>query len=392
MPIQLLTGTFKRFIESERIGSMLLVLCTVSSLALANSALGPTWLGFWQQQVAGMTIEHWVNDGLMAIFFLMIGLELERELYTGELSNLRNALLPVFAAIGGMAAPALLHYALNQGLPTQAGLGIPMATDIAFALGALALLGSRIPAALKVFVVAFAVIDDLGAIVMIALFYTTKLSVPHLLGSLAIWGVLVALNRSRRVHALPIYLVGGAAMWVLMLQSGIHATLAGVLLAFAIPFHTRDSDHPSPSYVLENRLHQPVAFFVLPMFALANTGVVLDPSLWDQLVAPNAMGIMAGLVVGKPLGILLLAGLAVGLGLCKLPDQVTWRHVAGAGLLGGIGFTMSIFITNLAFPGEAVLIDASKIAVFVASLTAGVLGSLLLMTAGDPAARSEETV
>ncbi len=382
MPTRLLTETFTRFAESERSGGILLVLCTALSLTLANSDLGPAWLGVWHAELAGMSIEHWVNDGLMAIFFLMIGLELERELYVGELSSLRHALLPIVAAIGGMAAPALIHYALNNGLPTQPGLGIPMATDIAFALGALSLLGARIPAPLKVFVVAFAVIDDLGAIVMIALFYTKQLSLPHLAGSLAIWVALLVLNRSRRVHALSPYLIGGALMWVLMLQSGIHATLAGVLLAFAIPFHSRDEQTPSPSHVLENWLHKPVAFIVLPVFALANTGVVLQASLWEQVVAPNGIGIMAGLVAGKPVGIMLLCALAVTLRICRLPEQVNWIHLLGAGLLGGIGFTMSIFITGLAFHEQALLVDASKLAIFAASLLAGVLGSVVLLAAG----------
>jgi NhaA family Na+:H+ antiporter len=380
MPTRRLTETFTRFIESERAGGLLLALATVASLALANSPLGASWLGFWHADVAGMSIEHWVNDGLMAIFFLMIGLELERALYVGELSSLRHALLPIFAAIGGMAVPALIHYALNEGLPTQPGLGIPMATDIAFALGALSLLGARVPTPLKVFVVAFAVIDDLGAIVMIALFYTKQLSLPYLAGSLAVWVLLLVMNRSRRVHALTPYLIGGALMWVLMLKSGVHATLAGVLLAFAIPFHARDEHTPSPSHVLENWLHKPVAFIVLPVFALANTGVVLEASLWEQVMAPNGLGIMAGLIVGKPIGIVLLSALAVTLRICRLPERVNWTHLVGAGLLGGIGFTMSIFITGLAFGEQPLLVDSSKLAIFLASVLAGVLGSLVLMS------------
>lgn len=390
MPTRLLTETFNRFVESERAGGILLALCTLASLLLANSSLGPAWLGIWHAELAGMSIAHWVNDGLMAIFFLMIGLELERALYVGELSSLRLALLPIIAAIGGMAAPALIHYGLNQGLPTQPGLGIPMATDIAFALGALALLGARIPAALKVFIVAFAVIDDLGAIVMIALFYTRDLSLPHLAASLGVWLVLLLLNRSHRVHALSPYLIGGVAMWVLMLQSGVHATLAGVLLAFAIPFHSRDEHRSSPSHVLENRLHTPVAFIVLPVFALANTGVVLNASLLQEVLAPNGAGILAGLVIGKPLGIVLMTWLAVSFGLCRLPQPLTWRHLAGAGLLGGIGFTMSIFITQLAFGDQPSLVDASKLAIFGASLLAGVLGTLVLMTVGRDGSATDE--
>jgi Na+:H+ antiporter, NhaA family len=378
MPTRRLTETFVRFFESEKSGGMLLLICTALSLGIANSALGPNYLAFWKTEVLGLSIEHWINDGLMAIFFLMIGLELERELYVGELSSLRNALLPIFAALGGMVVPALIHYSFNAGLPTQAGVGIPMATDIAFALGALALLGARVPASLKVFVVAFAVIDDLGAIVMIALFYTTGLSLAYLAGSLAIWLLLLIGNRILRISALPVYVAGGVLMWVLMLKSGIHATIAGVMLAFAIPFWSRSEHESSPSHRLENLLHKPIAFVVLPLFALANTGVLLNTDLLAELMGANGLGIMAGLVIGKPLGVLLLSLLALWLGLCKLPSDLRVSHLAGAGMLGGIGFTMSIFITNLAFGDDVINVHASKIAIFCASLMAGVLGVVWL--------------
>jgi NhaA family Na+:H+ antiporter len=378
MPTRLLTATFNRFFESEKAGGLLLLIATIISVALTNSVFGPQYLAFWQLSFAGLTLEHWVNDALMAIFFLMIGLELERELYVGELSILRNALLPIFAALGGMVVPAMLHYLFNSGLPTQPGVGIPMATDIAFALGALALLGARVPASLKVFVVAFAVIDDLGAIVMIALFYTDTVSLGYLAGSLGIWVVLLAMNRFFRVASLPIYLTGGVLMWALMLKSGIHATIAGVMLAFAIPFwKTEDAEH-SPSHQLENSLHKPVAFLVLPMFALANTGILIGTTWLADLSGPNAMGIIGGLVIGKPLGVLLLSIVAVMLGICSLPPDLRWRHLVGAGMLGGIGFTMSIFITNLAFADQPELINAAKMSVFAASLMAGVLGFLWL--------------
>ncbi len=376
--MQLLSHTFNRFFDSEKASGLLLIACTALSLVLANSVFSTGWLGLWKAELAGLSIEHWINDGLMAVFFLMIGLELERELYVGELSDFRNALLPVIAAIGGMAAPALIHYAFNSGLPTQAGIGIPMATDIAFALGAMALLGSRVPPALKVFVVAFAVMDDLGAIVLIALFYSGELSLPHLVGSLGIWVGLVVLNRYARVAALPVYLLGGIAMWALMLKSGVHATIAGVMLAFAIPFWSRSKDEASPSLRLEHLLHKPVAFLILPLFALANTGVVLDGSLWSGLLEANGLGIIGGLVVGKPAGILLLSMLGITLGVCVLPEGLNWRHLLGAGLLGGIGFTMSIFITNLAFGAQPEQVDAAKLAVFAGSLLAGVIGSAWL--------------
>ncbi len=384
MPTRQLSETFIRFFESEQSGGMLLLICTALSLAIANSALGSHYLAFWKTEVLGLSIEHWINDGLMAVFFLMIGLELERELYVGELSSLRNALLPIFAALGGMVVPALIHYSFNAGLPTQAGIGIPMATDIAFALGALALLGARVPASLKVFVVAFAVIDDLGAIVMIALFYTTGLSMAYLAGSLAVWLVLLLCNRVLRVSALSVYVIGGALMWALMLKSGIHATIAGVMLAFAIPFWSRSEQAPSPSHRLENLLHKPIAFVVLPLFALANTGVLLNTDLLAELIGSNGLGIMAGLVIGKPLGVLLLSLLALWLGLCKLPADLRASHLVGAGMLGGIGFTMSIFITNLAFGEDMINVHASKIAIFCASLLAGILGLVWLRMCGMP--------
>ena len=317
----------------------------------------------------------------MAVFFLLIGLELERELYVGELSDFKNALLPIVAAVGGMVAPALVHYLLNAGLPTQNGVGIPMATDIAFALGVLAILGARIPTSLKVFVVAFAVIDDLGAIVLIALFYTADVSTLYLAAALTLWLVLLLMNRLWRITAPLPYLLGGAIMWVLMLKSGIHATVTGVMLAFAIPFSARAEDQASPSHKLENFLHKPAAFLILPIFALANTGILFESGWIDGLLSANSLGIAAGLVLGKPVGILVLCMLAVAAGVCRLPADLGWRHIAGAGLLGGIGFTMSIFITNLAFTGETELINASKMAILMASLTAG-LGGLLWLRFG----------
>ncbi len=370
----ILSATFQRFFASEKAGGIVLILCTVLSLLVANSTLGPAWLGFWHHEVAGLSVELWVNDLLMAVFFLFVGLELERELYSGELSNLRNALLPILAAAGGIAVPALLHAGLNAGTSTQAGAGIPMATDIAFALGVLALLGSRIPASLKIFLTALAVMDDLGAIIVIAVFYTAHVSLPYLAGALTVFALLVLCNRVLRVMALLPYLLGGALMWFLMLKSGVHATIAGVLLAFAIPFSSRQEDVASPSHRLEHALHRPVAFLILPLFALANTGIAIPADWQAGLLSPNSLGIMAGLVLGKPAGILLLSWLAVKLGWCRLPGDMRWRHVLGAGLLGGIGFTMSIFITNLAFAGQADAVTASKIAILAASLAAGVLG------------------
>ena len=375
---QKLSRTFLNFFNSEKSSGMVLIACTAISLLVANSASSADYLGFWQTHAFGMSLEHWINDGLMAIFFLLIGLELERELYVDELSNLKNALLPIFAAVGGIVTPALIHFSFNAGTATQAGIGIPMATDIAFALGALALLGSRVPASLKVFVVAFAVIDDLCAIIVIATFYTAQLSLAYLAGALLVWGLLLTLNRRWRVMALSPYLLGGALMWFLMQKSGIHATVAGVMLAFAIPFSSRSEDSQSPSHRLENFLHLPAAFVILPIFALANTAIVIGPNWLAELSSANGLGIRAGLIVGKPLGVTLFCFLAVASGVCRLPSELNWRHIFGAGLLGGIGFTMSIFIANLAFPGNAAEINGAKMAILAASLVAGMLGLLWL--------------
>ncbi len=379
-----LSQTFQRFFDSEKSSGILLMICTTVSLLIANSSIGAGYMDVWRTNIGGLSLEHWVNDALMAIFFLFIGLELERELYSGELSNFRNALLPIVAAVGGMAIPAVIHFSLNWGTPTQAGIGIPMATDIAFALGVLAMLGNRIPPSLKVFVVAFAVIDDLGAIVIIATFYTAELFVWFLVGAVAVWILLLVLNRVFRIMSLAPYMCGGAVMWLLMLKSGVHATMAGVMLAFAVPFSAKDDDEESPSHRLEHVLHKPVAFIILPIFALANTGVSVGTDWLYGLTSPNSVGIAAGLILGKPLGVTLLCFVAVTSGLCRLPIGLHWRHIVGAGILGGVGFTMSIFITNLAFAGNAEIISASKMAVLLVSLTAGIIGFLWLKLLSEP--------
>jgi NhaA family Na+:H+ antiporter len=386
-----LSRTFTRFFESKKAGGIVLIACTVVSLLLANSPVGSDYLHFWHTELAGLSIELWVNDALMAIFFLLIGLELERELYNGELSDFRNALLPMLAAAGGIAIPALIHFFFNGGTPTQAGIGIPMATDIAFALGVLALLGRRVPASLKIFLTALAVMDDLGAIIVIAVFYTAQLASAYLFGALAVFALLLCMNRFLRVMSLAPYLLGGALMWFLMLKSGVHATIAGVLLAFAIPYSPREDDEQSPSHRLEHILHTPVAFVILPIFALANTGIVIGSQWATELASSNSLGVFAGLVLGKPVGITVVSLAAVAVGLCKLPRDLDWRHVLGAGLLGGIGFTMSIFITNLAFAGQPGLVNASKIAILLASLCAGILGFAWLKVFGKPLATDADT-
>lgn len=361
------------FTESEQFTGIVLILCAVISMAVANSPLGAMYLDFLHSKV-GNFVEHWINDGLMAIFFLLVGLEIKRELCIGELSDFKKASFPVVAAIGGMVTPALLHFLLNHGTDTQQGLGIPMATDIAFALGVLALLGNRVPVSLKIFLTALAIIDDLGAIIVIALFYARELSLTYLLLAAGIFMVLLVLNRLDVYRVLP-YLILGLIMWYCLLHSGVHATLAGVLLAFVIPL--AGDDEESPSWRLQHVLHKPVAFIVLPIFALANTAVALEAGWLAALMTSNNLGIFAGLFIGKPLGIVLFSVLAVQTRLSQRPDELSWKHITGAGFLGGIGFTMSIFITILAFD-QPEIIAGSKMAILLTSLLAGITGFLLL--------------
>ena len=375
---------FKAFFKSEKSGGFVLIGCTLISLLLANSAMGEGYTHFWHTRlnlsVAGLkldySLEHWVNDGLMTIFFLLVGLEIERELFIGELSDIRNATLPIFAAVGGMLVPAAIHLAFNAGTPTQPGFGIPMATDIAFALGILSLGGKRVPTSLKVFLTALAIIDDLGAIAVIALFYTSDFSPIYFFGALAIYLLLFSLGKLK-VYRLSIYLLGGVVMWYCMLKSGIHASIAGVLLAFAIPFINDPARNPS--YKLQHFLHNLVAFVILPIFALVNTAIVLPKEVLPALSTRNALGIITGLVVGKLAGIAGFCWLSAKLGLARLPADVRWTHLIGAALLGGIGFTMSIFITNLALTDPA-LITGAKMSILTASLLAALLGLTVLKT------------
>lgn len=370
------TRLFRDFFESEKAGGLLLLLVTLISLAVANSPFKTSYIGFWETQIGHHSITHWINDGLMAIFFLLIGLELEREMYGGELSSLKNATLPIFGALGGMVVPAGIFLAFNFGTITQNGAGIPMATDIAFAIGILSLLGNRVPTSLKVFLTALAVIDDLGAILVIAIFYTDTISFLNLGIALGIMGILFILNRKKVHHLLP-YLIGGGLMWYFMLNSGIHATITGVLLAFVIPYG--NGGKKTSSYRLQHALHRPVAFFILPLFAIANTCIPIDSNWYEGLSHANSIGIMAGLVLGKPIGILFFAFLCVKLGFGSLPKELKWSHILGAGMLGGIGFTMSIFITLLAFKNDGIeVITYSKIAILIASFVSGTVGFLWL--------------
>lgn len=361
---------FKEFIQSEKAGGLVLVFATAVSLVVANSAWQTQYMDFWHIDMGGHSLVHWINDGLMTIFFLLIGLELEREIYKGELSDMKGALLPIFGALGGMLIPAGLFLLMNFGTATQDGAGIPMATDIAFAIGILSLLGNRVPTSLKVFLTALAVIDDLGAIIVIAIFYTTSIAFTNLFIAFGVLGFLFLLNRLK-VHNLIPYLIGGVVMWYFMLNSGVHATITGVLLAFVIPFG--NGDKKTASSVLQHFLHKPVAFIILPIFALANTAIVLSSDMGQVLSQNYSLGIALGLIVGKPLGIFLFSFLAVAFGFCKLPSDLNWKSILGVGFLGGIGFTMSIFITLLAFDNEAIINNA-KFIILLSSLIAGGIG------------------
>jgi NhaA family Na+:H+ antiporter len=340
------------------------------SLSLTNSPIGRGYYEIWHLQLFGTKIVEWINDGLMAIFFLMIGLELEREFYHGELSNIKEALFPTIAAIGGMFVPALIYFSLNINSNAIYGSGIPMATDIAFSLGILSLLGNRVPISLKIFLTALAIIDDLGAILVIAIFYS-KMIVWYNLGiAMLILLVLFFLNRRKYNRLLP-YIIGGVAIWYFMRQSGIHPAIAGVLLAFVIPYHEKPVK--SISYLLQQSLYRPVSFFILPLFALCNTAIYLNTDFSGVITSKISLGIFLGLVFGKPIGVSLFSFIAHKLGWCRLPKGLTWTMIIGIGCLAGIGFTMSIFISLLAFDIEKNIIGA-KIVILLSSTIASLIG------------------
>jgi len=373
---------FKGFFQSERAGGFVLIGCTVISLIIANTGLAESYQNFWLSYIdlsfftiqLNYSIEHWVNDGLMTVFFLLVGLEIERELYVGELATFKNALLPIIAATGGLLLPAFIHLIFNYDSATQAGFGIPMATDIAFALGMLSLAGKRIPVSLKIFLTALAIIDDLGAITVIALFYTKGFLASYFFAALSIFLILFIAGK-RKVYGLPLYIIGGIVMWYCMLKSGVHATISGILLAFAIPFHKEY--HKNPSYKLQKFLHFPVAFLILPIFSLTNTAITFPQNFLASLSTNNSIGIMLGLIIGKMAGIFLFSYLGVKAMLANLPSDLKWIHIFGVSILGGIGFTMSIFITNLAFNNPEIIV-ASKFSILIASFCAAILGIYIL--------------
>ncbi len=385
----------REFLRLEAAGGIVLIIAAAAALVFANSPFGGYYLEFLRipgsVQVGALTIAKplvlWVNDLWMAVFFFLVGLEIKRELLEGELSTRADLLLPAAAAVGGMAAPALIYVALNWGDPVNLnGWAIPAATDIAFALGILALLGSRVPTSLKVLVTAIAIIDDLGAIIVIAIFYTADLSLLSLgIGALAIIG-LVVLNRLRVTHVAAYLLVGGI-LWICVLKSGVHATLAGVLTAFAIPLRLEDAEGHSPLKHLEHILHPWVAFLVLPMFAFANAGVSFDGMSPASLTEPVTLGIALGLILGKQIGVFLPLWLCIRSGLAQMPSGAHWPQLYAVAILCGIGFTMSLFIGGLAFEAPAYQAPV-RLGVLGGSLVCAVLGYLLLRYSPGKAPRA----
>lgn len=389
-----ITKLYKEFFDSEKAGGIVLIVCTVVSLVIANSDFGTEYHHFWQTIFAGHSIEHWINDGLMAIFFLLIGLELEREIYKGELSNFKDALLPIFGALGGMLVPAGIYLLFNAGTNTQAGAGIPMATDIAFALGILMLLGKRVSLSLKVFLVTLAVVDDLGAIVVVAIFYTSELHYDFLLYSVLTYFILMIFNYFNLVRVMP-YLFIGIFLWIFIHSSGIHSTIAGILLAFVIPLKAKNTtveeieEHNSKSPLLrvEHALHNFSAFIIMPVFAFANAGVELDfASVIENKTI--VLGVFLGLLIGKPIGILASTYLATKFKISEKPANVTWSEILAVGFLAGIGFTMSIFISVLAFD-DPHIVSAVKIGIFASSISAAVIGVIFLLIVGKKETQKE---
>ncbi|MDT0632500.1 Na+/H+ antiporter NhaA [Rubrivirga sp. S365] len=436
--MQTLLRPFQTFFKTEAAGGVLLLVAAAAALVWANSPFAGVYADLWGTYVTvgagafeiSKPLLLWINDGLMAIFFFVVGLEIKREVLAGELSEPRKAALAIAAALGGMVVPAVLYTVANLGTDRLDGWGIPMATDIAFALGVLALLGSRAPLALKVFLTAVAIVDDLGAVIVIAVFYTAQINVSALLWSLALVGLLAVVNRLG-VQRTAVYAIVGVAAWVFMLKSGVHATIAGVLVALTIPANRKIHEvefadrvtgllarfregiagsptDPTPEQAaavhsievacqkvetplarLEHGLHGFVAFFIMPVFALANAGVALGADAAALVTDTVALGVMLGLVVGKPIGVMGMAFVAVKTGLAALPTGVTWRHVLGVSFLTGIGFTMSIFIANLAF-GPGPLLDSAKTGILAASVISGALGAVVLSRAAAAPPTVEE--
>ena len=366
------------FLASESAGGIVLMGAALAAVIVANSPMASLYFAALHTVWGGLSVELWINDGLMAIFFLMVGLEIKREVLAGGFASWGQRALPGFAAAGGMLVPALVYVGINMGnAETLSGWAIPAATDIAFALGVLSLLGKRVPTSLKVFLAALAILDDLGAVTIIALFYSTGLNLPMLGASFATLAVLVIMNRMGVQRLLP-YLLLGLLLWFFVLQSGVHATLAGVALALCIPLGTRQEEARSPLLLLEEKMHYWVAFAVVPVFGFANAGVSLSGITLGNLLDPVPLGVALGLFVGKQIGVFVAATLAIRSGLATLPEGSNWLQMYGVALLCGIGFTMSLFIGNLAFPGAPHLIDEVKVGVLLGSILSALAGVALL--------------
>jgi Na+:H+ antiporter, NhaA family len=371
---QRLSTAISEFLQSEAAGGIVLMVSAALALAVANSPLSAVYFDTLHTYLGPLSVLHWINDGLMAIFFLFVGLEIKREFLGGELATWKQRALPAFAALGGMAVPALVYVWLNRNSPeTLAGWAIPSATDIAFALGILALLGKRVPVSLKVFLAALAILDDLGAVVIIAMFYTAQIHLWALGGVAAVGALLIGLNMAG-VKRLALYLPLGFLLWYFMLESGVHATIAGVVLALTIP---AGDDH-SPLHQLEHGLHKWVAFGIVPVFGFANAGVSLTGISLQTLAQPVTLGIAAGLFLGKQIGVFAATRLAVAAGITEPPREASWPQIYGVSILCGVGFTMSLFIGLLAFPEEGAMTNAVKIGVLMGSLASGLLGALVL--------------
>lgn len=383
----------REFFNSAPAAGIILLICVIISLIIANSPLGAHFENFLAKEVGIHTdnlhlrypVLLWINDGLMALFFLLVGMEIKRELVNGELSSPKKAALPIIAALGGVLVPASIYLFFNSGTETAAGWGIPMATDIAFALGILSILGDRVPISLKVFLAALAIVDDLMAILVIAIFYNSNLEYTNLLIALAIFALLLVFNKMG-VKKIYFYLIPGAFIWYFIHHSGIHATIAGVLVAMTLPTAGSDGS-PSPLIRLEHIMANPVNFIIMPLFALANTNIRFEPEMVAGVFTPLGMGIIFGLVVGKPIGISLLSWISIKTGLCAKPDKAKWSQLIGVGMLAGIGFTMSIFISMLSFAGQDLLIAEAKFSILIASTLAGILGSVVLITIANKKAQ-----
>jgi NhaA family Na+:H+ antiporter len=382
-------SAFRRFIDNEASGGIVLMVAAALALIVANSPLAGTYFAALKSYVGPLSVSHWVNDALMAVFFLLVGLEIKREFVDGQLSTWPRRVLPGLCAAGGMAVPAIIFASLNwNNGEVIRGWAIPTATDIAFALGVLSLFGNRVPASMKVFLTALAIIDDLGAVLLIAIFYTGDLQLWALGGAAVILGALIMLNRSGVKNLVP-YLVLGAALWLLVLLSGVHATVAGVALALTIPITKAKGGHSehsvlSPLHTLEHALAKVVPFVIIPIFGFANAGVSLAGVNLAALIDPLTLGVAGGLVVGKVIGVYGTAIAAIKLGWADAPTNAEPMHVLGVALLCGIGFTMSLFIGLLAFPENPALQDGVKIGILLGSVIAAVLGSIVLILSPKP--------